>query len=383
MENAIIRKSFVFNSVKIRTAIIDGEPWFVAKDVCDVLELTNITETLRGLESDELTSVLLKSGGQDREMRLVSESGLYTLVFKSRKPEAKAFRKWVTSELKPALENLKEVNMKSLTAINSSQNAVMQKFSFRGSNIRTAIIDGEPWFVAKDVAEALGYANPNDAIKQHCKDGVAKRYPILDALGRTQEVRIIREPDLYRLIVGSTLPAAQKFEAWIFEEVLPTIRKTGGYTDMIPKDLPTALRAYANEVEKNQKLLAENNALQKSNLSKSLTITRNKPKVLFADAVAASDTSILVGDLARILKQNGINIGQNRLFVWMRENGYLIKKRRADYNMPTQKSMNAGLFEIKESVVNTPDGSIHVTRTPKVTGAGQVFFINQFLRDKK
>lgn len=263
MENAIIRKSFVFNSVKIRTAIIDGEPWFVAKDVCDVLELTNITETLRGLESDELTSVVLKSGGQDREMRLVSESGLYALVFKSRKPEAKAFRKWVTSE------------------------------------------------------------------------------------------------------------------------VLPIIRKTGGYTDMIPKDLPTALRAYANEVEKNQKLLAENNALQKSNLSKSLTITRNKPKVLFADAVAASNTSILVGDLARILKQNGINIGQNRLFVWMRENGYLIKKRRADYNMPTQKSMNAGLFEIKESVVNNPDGSIHVTRTPKVTGAGQVFFINQFLCDKK
>lgn len=263
MENAIIRKSFVFNSVKIRTAIIDDEPWFVAKDVCDVLELTNITETLRGLESDELTSVVLKSGGQDREMRLVSESGLYALIFKSRKPEAKAFRRWVTSE------------------------------------------------------------------------------------------------------------------------VLPTIRKTGEYTDMIPKDLPTALRAYANEVEKNQKLLAENNALQKSNLSKSLTITRNKPKVLFADAVAASDTSILVGDLARILKQNGVNTGQNRLFVWMRENGYLIKKRRADYNMPTQKSMNAGLFEIKESVVNNPDGSIHVTRTPKVTGAGQVFFINQFLRDKK
>lgn len=263
MENAIIKKSFVFNSVKIRTAIIDGEPWFVAKDVCEVLELGNITEALRGLDADELTSEILKSGGQGREMRLINESGLYALVFKSRKPEAKTFRKWVTNE------------------------------------------------------------------------------------------------------------------------VLPSIRKTGGYTDMIPKDLPTALRAYANEVEKNQKLLAENNALQKSNLSKSLTITRNKPKVLFADAVAASDTSILVGDLARILKQNGINIGQNRLFVWMRENGYLIKKRRADYNMPTQKSMNAGLFEIKESVVNNPDGSIYVTRTPKVTGTGQVFFINQFLCDKK
>lgn len=270
MENAIVKKSFVFNSVKIRTAIIDGEPWFIAKDVCEVLELGNITEALRGLDADELTSEILKSGGQGREMRLINESGLYALVFKSRKPEAKTFRKWVTNE------------------------------------------------------------------------------------------------------------------------VLPSIRKTGGYTDMIPKDLPTALRAYANEVEKNQKLLAENNALQesnnalqKSNLSKSLTITRNKPKVLFADAVAASDTSILVGDLARILKQNGINTGQNRLFVWMRENGYLIKKGRADYNMPTQKSMNAGLFEIKESVVNNPDGSIYVTRTPKVTGAGQVFFINQFLQGKK
>lgn len=263
MENAIIKKSFVFDNVKIRTAIIDGEPWFVAKDVCEVLGITNSRDAVADLEQNELASVKATSGGQRREMNVVNESGLYALIFKSRKPEAKAFRKWVTSE------------------------------------------------------------------------------------------------------------------------VLPTIRKTGEYTDMIPKDLPTALRAYANEVEKNQKLLAENNALQKSNLSKSLTITRNKPKVLFADAVAASDTSILVGDLARILKQNGINIGQNRLFVWMRENGYLIKKRRADYNMPTQKSMNAGLFEIKESVVNNPDGSIHVTRTPKVTGAGQVFFINQFLRDKK
>lgn len=267
MENAIIRKSFVFNSVKIRTAIIDGEPWFVAKDVCEVLGIANSRDAVTELDKDERITVGNPDGnpraGNPLTFNAVNESGLYALIFKSRKPEAKAFRKWVTSE------------------------------------------------------------------------------------------------------------------------VLPTIRKTGEYTDMIPKDLPTALRAYANEVEKNQKLLAENNALQKSNLSKSLTITRNKPKVLFADAVAASDTSILVGDLARILKQNGINIGQNRLFVWMRENGYLIKKRRADYNMPTQKSMNAGLFEIKESVVNNPDGSIHVTRTPKVTGAGQVFFINQFLRDKK
>lgn len=267
MENAIIKKSFVFNSVKIRTAIIDGEPWFVAKDVCEVLGIANSRDAVAELDKDERITVGNPDGnpraGNPLTFNAVNESGLYALMFKSRKPEAKAFRKWVTSE------------------------------------------------------------------------------------------------------------------------VLPTIRKTGEYTDMIPKDLPTALRAYANEVEKNQKLLAENNALQKSNLSKSLTITRNKPKVLFADAVAASDTSILVGDLARILKQNGINIGQNRLFVWMRENGYLIKKRRADYNMPTQKSMNAGLFEIKESVVNNPDGSIHVTRTPKVTGAGQVFFINQFLRDKK
>lgn len=274
MENAIVKKSFVFNSVKIRTAIIDGEPWFVAKDVCDVLGLENSRKAVADLEEDERITVTNSYGnpraGNPLTFNAINESGLYALIFKSRKPEAKAFRKWVTSE------------------------------------------------------------------------------------------------------------------------VLPSIRKTGGYTDMIPKDLPTALRAYANEVEKNQKLLAENNALQesnnalqKSNLSKSLTIAHNKPKVLFADAVSASNTSILVGDLAKILKQNGVNTGQNRLFEWMRENGYLIKKGRADYNMPTQKSMNAGLFEIKESVVNNPDGSIRVTKTPKVTGTGQVFFINQFLRSKK
>lgn len=268
MENAIVKKSFVFNNVKIRTAIIDDEPWFIAKDVCTVLEIQNVTDALNSLETDEKMTLDNTEGhsgqrGGAQFFNVINESGLYALIFKSRKPEAKAFRKWVTSE------------------------------------------------------------------------------------------------------------------------VLPTIRKTGGYTDMIPKDLPSALRAYANEVEKNQKLLAENSALQKSNLSKSLTITRNKPKVIFADAVSASSTSILVGELARILKQNGVNTGQNRLFVWMRENGYLIKNRRADYNMPTQKSMNAGLFEIKESVVNNPDGSIYVTRTPKVTGTGQVFFINQFLQGKK
>ncbi len=108
-------------------------------------------------------------------------------------------------------------------------------------------------------------------------------------------------------------------------------------------------------------------------------IEADKPKVLFADAVAASQTSILIGELAKILRQNGVEIGQNRLFAWLRDNGYLIKRKGSDWNMPTQKSMDLGLFEIKERTINNPDGSIDIKKTPKVTGKGQQYFINKFM----
>lgn len=246
---------FNFNAHKVRTLIKDGEPWFVAKDVCDVLGLENVTRALDGLEEDELTLLKVRAGGQHREMNSVSESGLYALIFKSRKPEAKAFRKWVTSE------------------------------------------------------------------------------------------------------------------------VLPTLRRSGGYIAARAEETPEEILARALIVahETIDRVNRRNQKLQKENEDM-------KPKALFADAVSSSQTSILIGELAKLLKQNGIDIGQNRLFAWLRENGWLITRRGADYNMPTQKGMNASLFEIKERAITNPDGSVRIVKTPKITGQGQVYFVNKFLQ---
>lgn len=238
-------------------------------------------------------------------------------------------------------------------------------------NLRTVEDDGAVEFCGKDVANALGYANPNKAIKDHCR-GVTKRYPITDRLGRKQDARFIGEPDLYRLIAHSKLPNAQKFESWIFATVLPSIRKHGGY--LTPEkaaealtDPDTIIRLATNlkeERAKRQELEAENRELA--------------PKALFADAVAASDSTMLVGELAKLLASNGIHIGQNRLFAWLRGNGYLMKDG-SWRNMPTQRSMDMGLFVVKETAITHADGHVTLSRTPKVTGKGQRYFVGRFL----
>lgn len=184
----------------------------------------------------------------------------------------------------------------------------------------------------------------------------------------------ISEGDLYRLITHSKLPSAEKFESWVFDEVLPSIRKHGGYINgqeqMTDEELLSkALIMAQSKIEEKNRVIGEQNH----------QIQRMKPKELFADAVAASRTSILIGDLAKMLRQNGVDIGQKRLFTWMRENGYLIKQKGASWNMPTQKAMDKGLFEIKETTITHADGHISISKTVKVTGSGQVHFINQFL----
>lgn len=229
--------------------------------------------------------------------------------------------------------------------------------------VRTVEENGKVMFVARDVAKALGYSRPADAITAHCKGAAKHRLP---TNGGMQDLKIIPEGDVYRLVTHSKLPAAEKFESWVFDEVLPAIRKTGTYS--IPKDYPSALRALADQCECNQKLVAENQAM--------------KPKALFADAVKSSKTSILVGELAKLIKQNGVEIGEKRLFTWLRDNGYLMSRKCSDWNMPTQKSMELGLFEINECNAFNPDGSVRITKTPRVTGKGQTYFINKFLSGK-
>ena len=235
-------------------------------------------------------------------------------------------------------------------------------------DIRTVMIDSEPWFVGKDVATALGYSNPQKAVRDHVSEedrGVNE----MDTPSGRQKLAIINESGLYTLIFGSKLESAKRFKHWVTSEVLPAIRKHGVYAvDELLSNPEMAIKAFTalkEEREKNKALEADNQ--------------RMKPKEIFADAVSTSHTSILIGDLAKLLKQNGVETGQKRLFEWLRENSYLIKRKGADWNMPTQKAMELGLFEVKESTVNNPDGSVRINKTTKVTGKGQQYFINKFL----
>lgn len=236
----------------------------------------------------------------------------------------------------------------------------LQTFNFEKQGLRTLVKDNEVWFVGKDVATILGYSNPRDALSRHVdeedKDGVA----IHDSMGREQTTTIINESGLYALVFGSKLDTAKQFKHWVTHDVLPAIRKTGSYS-MAPQTYAEALRELANTVEQKEKLMLENQQM--------------KPKALFADAVSTSEESILIGQLAKLIRQNGYDIGQNRLFQWLRDNGYLIKSG-SRYNQPTQKAMD---LEVKERTITNPDGSIRITLTTKVTGKGQVYFVNKFL----
>ena len=229
---------------------------------------------------------------------------------------------------------------------------------------------GKVLFCGSDVAKALGYTNPNKAINDHCR-AITKRYTPIS--GKMQEINFIPEGDVYRLITHSKLPTAQQFENWVFDEVLPTIRRHGAY--MNESTLEQALTSPDFLIQLATKLKEE----KAKRIELETKIEQDKPKVLFAQAVETAKTSILVGDLAKILKQNGVETGQKRLFEQLRQDGYLIKDGQSR-NMPTQRAMEMGLFEVKESTVSNPDGSIRVTKTTKITGRGQSYFVNKYLQ---
>lgn len=241
----------------------------------------------------------------------------------------------------------------------------------RFGSVRT-LVDGDAvLFCAADVARALGYKDTTNAIKQHCK-GVVKHHILTN--GGEQEMNFIPRGDVYRLAARSKLDGAEQFESWIFDEVVPSVHDHGMYAteETLDKMISSPefgiklLTALKEEKEKNKSLTAK--------------VEQDAPKVLFADAVATAHTSILIGELAKLLKQNGVDMGQNRLFDWMRKNGYLISRVGTDYNMPTQRSMERGWMEIKENAITRPDGGVTVTKTTKITGKGQQYFINLFLK---
>lgn len=247
----------------------------------------------------------------------------------------------------------------------------IQVWNYESSEIRTIQKDGEPWFVLADVCKVLEISHVKDTATRIDEDDIGQT-EVIDRMGRSQKVWIINESGLYTVILRSDKPQAKPFRKWVTSEVLPSIRKHGAY--MTEQTLERALTSpdflirLATELktEKEKRLALEQQAEQ------------DKQKVLFADSVTASSSSILIGELAKLIKQNGVDIGQRRLFEWMRANGYLIKRKGSEYNLPTQRSMEQGLMEIKEtSVVHT--GYTTISKTPKVTGKGQVYFINLFL----
>ena len=246
----------------------------------------------------------------------------------------------------------------------------LEVFNFENKKVRSLLINNEPWFVGKDVAEILEYRNGSRDINRHVDEEDRTKAMIFDG-SKYKETIIINESGLYSMILSSKMPSAKQFKKFVTSEVLPSLRKHGMYAteETIDKILSNPdfgirlLNELKEEREKTKLLKNENEQL--------------KPKALFADTVSASDTSILIGQLAKLLKQNGNDIGQNRLFKILRKDGYLGKSGE-NYNLPTQKSMNLKVMEIKERTVNNSDGSVRITKTPMITGKGQVYFVNRY-----
>lgn len=245
-----------------------------------------------------------------------------------------------------------------------------QLFDFENHKVRALSLNGKAYFVGKDVAAVLGYAKTANAINKHV-DVEDKGVTKMMTPGGRQNIQIINESGVYSLIFSSKLPNAKKFKHWVTSEVLPTIRKHGAYmTDEKAFDVVHNKNGLADLLQQAADQLKE----------KDIQIEEMKPKALFADSVATSKSTVLIGELAKILRGNGVDIGATRLFKWMRANGYLISRKGSDWNMPTQRAMNLGLFKIKETTINHSNGSTSISKTPKVTGKGQQYFINKFLK---
>ena len=268
-----------------------------------------------------------------------------------------------------------------------------QLFNFEGQKVETLLFDGDPWFVGKNVATILGYSDTNQAIRKHVDDD-DKLTSRFDGSGQNRNMIIINESGLYSLILSSKMPNAKKFKRWVTHEVLPAIRKHGAYmtdekTEEVLTDPDTIIKLATQLKDERQQRLIE----QQLRRDAESQVREMKPKALFADAVTSSKSTVLIGDLAKMIKQNGVhylhvtvngttkklNMGPNNLFKWMRENHYLIARKGSDYNSPTQRSMLMELFEIKEKTIVHSDGHTTISKTPKVTGKGQQYFINLFL----
>lgn len=255
-------------------------------------------------------------------------------------------------------------------------NGELKVFNYRENEVRTTVKDGEIFWVLKDVCEVLGLSEPHRVASRLEKDE-RTQMTVIDNLGRPQNTTLVNESGLYKVIFRSDKPEAKKFMRWVTREVLPSIRKHGAYItsdkmEELMRDPDTWIKLIRTlQQERREKAMLQNQ------------IKKNEPKVIFCDAVSASDCDILIGEMAKILKGNGINIGQNRLFEKLRNDGFLIRREGSDKNVPTQKSMNLGLFRIVETAITHSDGHVTIAKTAKITGKGQVYFTKYFLAHRE
>lgn len=250
-------------------------------------------------------------------------------------------------------------------------NNELQVFSYEGNEVRTVRRGDEILWVLKDVCAVLGLSDTNKVAERLDGDELT-RIKFVSG-GQAREMYAVNESGLYNVILRSDKPEAKRFKHWVTHEVLPSIRRHGAYIT------PAKMEEIMNDPDAWIKVLT---ALKEERAAKEWLQTQaeaDKPKVVFADAVSVSDGAILIGELAKILKGNGVEIGQNRLFEKLRQDGYLIKRQGTDYNAPTQRAMELGLFKVKETAITHSDGHVTISKTTKVTGKGQQYFINLFL----
>lgn len=371
----------VFNNPEfgeIRTVEINNEPWFVGKDIAVALGYKDTVNAIKAHVDDED-----KAGWQittqfgTKETTIINESGLYALVLSSKLPTAKKFKRWVTSEVLPSIRKHGE-NKDACNALQTAQCIMETPITIIGG-VACYEKDGTVYLKLENVARGLGFTQ-NKGDVEYVRWETVDRYfceiGFPNKLGKNMPTcgrdGYIPENVFYRLAMKAKNEAAEKFQAFIADEVIPSIRKHGAYMT------PETLEKMVLTPDFGIRLLTELKAEQDKRKALEATVEEQKPHVLFSNAVSASKTTILIGALAKLLKQNGIDIGQNRLFEWLRRHGYLVKHGDSR-NMPTQRAMEMGLFEVKESCHLNSNGCNVITKTTVVTGKGQCYFINRFL----
>ncbi len=364
----------------INECVINDMAYYIAYEITSILEFGKKGKDIvdANIDSKDKTMIPVSNKAGYSLLTAITKSGVDRLTEISSSENAARFKKWLDSGF--------TINTKPIQPIQPIVNSDSEIKIFENEefgSIRSVIIEDEVWFIGHDVATSLGYQKPRNAVAKYVDDVDALKWGVSTNVGK-REMTIINESGLYSLILSSKLPNARKFRYWVTSEVLPSIRKNGGY--IANQENLSSEQILANAVLVAQNVIAEKDRLLKlkDDAIEGLTEVNDelKPKAEFADAVNSSTDCISVGDLSKLLKQNGIDIGCHKLFAWLRENGYLLTQG-SSYNSPSQKSINLGLMKMKETTIISSFGKIKLNITSKITGKGQTYFIKKFLKLNK